>query len=118
MGRAHVDNSSGRPVRASSRIPSTLQAVILASNRGNVVNTPPPRQVAFKTFRGWLGRTFSSDSNNGKLYKAGVISEPVASKYVASEPLVKKNAISETVESKAVSIQKKKKVRRGPSILL
>jgi hypothetical protein len=32
------------------RIPASLQAVFLASNRGNEVNTPPPRNAAFKTF--------------------------------------------------------------------
>jgi hypothetical protein len=32
------------------RIPASLQAVFLASNRGHEVNTPPPRKVAFKTF--------------------------------------------------------------------
>jgi hypothetical protein len=32
------------------RIPASLQAVFLASNRGHEVNTPPPKKVAFKTF--------------------------------------------------------------------
>jgi hypothetical protein len=32
------------------RIPASLQAIFLASNRGNEVNTPPPRNAAFKIF--------------------------------------------------------------------
>jgi hypothetical protein len=38
------------------RIPASLQAVFLASNRGNEVNTPPPRNVAFTTFSNILNR--------------------------------------------------------------
>lgn len=54
------DNGGG----AGSRIPKTLQAVFLASNRGNDVHKPPPKQVAFKMFtlRGW--RKSSSSSQN------------------------------------------------------
>jgi hypothetical protein len=32
------------------RIPKALQAVFLASNRGNDVHKPPPKKVAFKVF--------------------------------------------------------------------
>jgi len=34
-----------------SRIPASLQAVFLASNRGHEVNRPPPRNAAFKVFK-------------------------------------------------------------------
>jgi hypothetical protein len=37
--------------RGKSRIPTTLQAVFLASNRGNDVYKPPPDQVAFKSYQ-------------------------------------------------------------------
>jgi hypothetical protein len=37
------------------RIPATLQAVFLASNRGREVNKPPPASVASKVyFHNWL----------------------------------------------------------------
>lgn len=40
---------------SSSRIPTTLQAVFLASNRGNEVHKPPPDSAANKVyFRNWL----------------------------------------------------------------
>lgn len=46
-----------------SRIPFTLQAVFLASNRGNEVHKPPPEKVANKVFfRNWL---FQRQSNSG-----------------------------------------------------
>lgn len=44
--------AGGRPF---SRIPQTLQAVFLASNRGKDVHKPPPDRVAFKLFlRNWV----------------------------------------------------------------
>jgi hypothetical protein len=46
-----ASNSKSR----QSRIPTTLQAVFLASNRGKEVHKPPPEQVAYKVyFRNWL----------------------------------------------------------------
>lgn len=39
----------------TSRIPLSLQAVFLASNRGKDVHKPPPEKVATKTFtRNWM----------------------------------------------------------------
>ena len=39
----------------AARIPTTLQSVFLASNRGNEVHKPPPENVAFKVFfRNWF----------------------------------------------------------------
>lgn len=59
-----------------SRIPKTLQAVFLASNRGNDVDKPPPKQVAFRTFfRSFLGKkkdpkeTTKENNNNNKKSK-------------------------------------------------
>jgi hypothetical protein len=51
------------------RIPNTLQAVFLASNRGKEVNLPPPDQSAAKVFkRNWI---FQKKSNSGKNDKEG-----------------------------------------------
>jgi hypothetical protein len=45
------DNDRSR----QGRIPATLQAVFLASNRGREVHKPPPASVASKVFfRNWL----------------------------------------------------------------
>ncbi len=45
------DNGRSR----QGRIPAILQAVFLASNRGAVVDKPPPARVASKVFfRNWL----------------------------------------------------------------
>jgi hypothetical protein len=47
-----------------SRIPFTLQAVFLASNRGNEVHKPPPEKVASKVFfRNWLFQRQSNSAN-------------------------------------------------------
>jgi hypothetical protein len=62
MQRANIDH--GGNVNRTSRIPQSLQTVILASNRGIEVHVPPPENNASKVFRrGFLGRTFSSDSH-------------------------------------------------------
>jgi len=68
--------NKGHGGRPSSRIPQTLQAVFLASNRGKDVHKPPPDRVAFKVFlRNWVfhkkvgNRTLNSsskDSTTGK----------------------------------------------------
>jgi hypothetical protein len=52
------------------RIPATLQAVFLASNRGREVNRPPPAQVASKVyFRNWLfQRQAGSKDKRGSLF--------------------------------------------------
>lgn len=63
MIKRNLKSSTVPPVAAGGvksdggRIPKTLQAVLLASNRGNDVDKPPPKQVAFKVFlRTWLGK--------------------------------------------------------------
>jgi hypothetical protein len=49
----HQDKDNDRS--RQGRIPATLQAVFLASNRGRDVNKPPPAKVASKVFfRNWL----------------------------------------------------------------
>jgi hypothetical protein len=52
------------------RIPATLQAVFLASNRGRDVNKPPPAKVASKVFfRNWLfQRQAGSKERRGSLF--------------------------------------------------
>ncbi len=48
-------NSQDKNPSRQGRIPATLQAVFLASNRGRDVNKPPPAKVASKVFfRNWL----------------------------------------------------------------
>jgi hypothetical protein len=48
-------NTQGNNNSRQGRIPATLQAVFLASNRGKEVNSPPPAKVASKVYhRNWL----------------------------------------------------------------
>lgn len=59
-----------QPEARHSRIPLTLQAVFLASNRGRDVNKPPPERVAYKVFfRNWL---FQRQAHSGKGAKSGI----------------------------------------------
>ena len=65
-----MSNSSNHqttpPTPSSSRIPNTLQAVFLASNRGRDVHKPPPERVAYKEFiRNWWGSVGHGGSRNG-----------------------------------------------------
>jgi hypothetical protein len=67
---ATQDNNRSR----QGRIPATLQAVFLASNRGNEVNKPPPAAVASKVFfRNWLfqRQTGSKKAEKGGLFGGG-----------------------------------------------
>ena len=50
----------------SSRIPATLQAIFLASNRGSTVEKPPPRHVANRAYTTHWSRTFNSKRNKAK----------------------------------------------------
>lgn len=77
MIKRNLKSSTVPPVAAGGvksdggRIPKTLQAVFLASNRGNDVDKPPPKQVAFKVFlRTWLGK--------GKPPKEGAVAKKSA----------------------------------------
>jgi hypothetical protein len=60
------DNNRSR----QGRIPATLQAVFLASNRGRDVNKPPPEKVASKVYlRNWLfQRQAGSKERRGSLF--------------------------------------------------
>jgi hypothetical protein len=60
------DNNRSR----QGRIPATLQAVFLASNRGRDVNKPPPEKAASKIyFRNWLfQRQTGSKDKRGSLF--------------------------------------------------
>ena len=58
-----------------SRIPTSLQAVFLTSNRGMEVSQPPPERVAFKVFfRNWRfqSKTLSDSGNKGGV-GAGIV---------------------------------------------
>jgi hypothetical protein len=64
-----MNNQANNPSR-QGRIPATLQAVFLASNRGRDVNKPPPAKVASKVFfRNWLfQRQAGSKERRGILF--------------------------------------------------
>jgi hypothetical protein len=64
-----MNNQAPNPSR-QGRIPATLQAVFLASNRGRDVNKPPPAKVASKVFfRNWLfQRQAGSKERRGSLF--------------------------------------------------
>ncbi len=60
------DNDRSR----QGRIPATLQAVFLASNRGREVNKPPPAKVASKVFfRNWLFQRQAKSKEKGGIEK-------------------------------------------------
>jgi hypothetical protein len=65
------DNNRSR----QGRIPAALQAVFLASNRGEEVNTPPPRNLAFKIFSRML-RSKSKKQVYAKSVKNVQVSSP------------------------------------------
>jgi hypothetical protein len=57
------------PAQRQSRIPNTLQAVFLASNRGREVHKPPPEKVAYKVyFRNWLFQRQSDSQGKSGLF--------------------------------------------------
>ena len=60
---------------SKSRVPCTLQAVFLASNRGCDVKRAPPNRVGSRIFRTW----FTKRSNSKKLEEAPVKSPPEVS---------------------------------------
>jgi hypothetical protein len=62
--KTQENNCSGQ-----GRLPAALQAVFLASNRGEEVNTPPPRNLAFKVFSRMLS------SKEKKQVKAKLVKE-------------------------------------------
>jgi hypothetical protein len=94
---ATQDNNRSR----QGRIPATLQAVFLASNRGKEVNKPPPAAVASKVFfRNWLfqrqtGATkekaglFSVKKNKKSKRSKNQLKKPVLQERVAQTPKVK-----------------------------
>jgi hypothetical protein len=45
------------------RVPLSLQALFLASNRGQIINSPPPGNVAIRVFRSIFHRTISNRSS-------------------------------------------------------
>jgi hypothetical protein len=94
------DNNRSR----QGRIPATLQAVFLASNRGKDVNKPPPAKVASKVyFRNWLfQRQAGSKEKRGSLFGGLGLGKNKKNKKSKSHP---KN---EDVESRAVKTPKPK----------
>jgi hypothetical protein len=93
-------NDQDKPRTRQGRIPATLQAVFLASNRGKDVNKPPPEKVASKVyFRNWLfQRQSGSKESRGSLFAGlGKGRKTKKSKKAKSQP-----------ESKAVKAPKPK----------
>jgi hypothetical protein len=65
-----------------SRIPTSLQSVFLASNRGAEVHAPPPERVAYKVFfRNWRFQA-KAFSDTGLFRK----SKPASNKSCAAAP--------------------------------
>lgn len=54
LGRTGVRDQSTRRGNGM-RIPRSLQAVFVTSNRGRDVNKPPPQKVAYKVFKNFMG---------------------------------------------------------------
>jgi hypothetical protein len=93
-------NSQDKNPSRQGRIPATLQAVFLASNRGRDVNKPPPAKVASKVFfRNWLfqrqagskekrGSLFAGSKKNKRDKKPKIISKKEGPKVV---PIPKAN---------------------------
>jgi hypothetical protein len=58
--------SIGPPPASSPRIPAELQAVFLASQRGEAVDRPPASGTAFRVFGRWLGGRGKAKSGSGR----------------------------------------------------
>jgi hypothetical protein len=60
----NTNGGSNTRSTCSGRIPKSLQAVFLSSNRGNDVHQPPPKQVASKIFlRRWITNNETSSTS-------------------------------------------------------
>jgi hypothetical protein len=88
-----TDNDRSR----QGRIPPVLQAVFLASNRGGVVNKPPPAHVASKVFvRNWLFQRQPKSKEKGAHSFDGIGQENKVKK-------LKKRTMQESSKGKALS---------------
>jgi Ankyrin repeats (many copies) len=94
-----------------SRIPASLQAVFLASNRGADVSRPPPQKSAFRMFssrKTWFGKSEKNDPADlvkpGLKKKASKKSIPVNRTSVHVHTNTKKGASSKGVDTKNDSI--------------
>jgi hypothetical protein len=105
-------NSQENNRSRQGRIPATLQAVFLASNRGKDVNKPPPEKAASKVyFRNWLfqrqagskdkrGSLFAGSNKNKKTKKSKKTKgQPMPSVVKLPKPNVSKVPSSSTVRS-------------------
>jgi hypothetical protein len=73
------------------RIPATLQAVFLASNRGNDVHKPPPQKVAYKVFFRSLFFTRHADSKTKRtgIFRGSKKNKQQEQKKPIAEPVAK-----------------------------
>jgi hypothetical protein len=90
-------NSQENNRSRQGRIPATLQAVFLASNRGRDVNKPPPAQVASKVyFRNWLFQRQANEKRGvlfGGTGKARKTKKEKKSKNAADNATLKDNVV-------------------------
>ena len=88
-------NNEDKSRSRQGRIPATLQAVFLASNRGKNVDKPPPAKVASKVFiRNWLFQRQTATKENDKSLLDGLGSRRLerghTKSVIASTPKKKK----------------------------
>jgi hypothetical protein len=127
--RAQESQAQQQPVRSGarqSRIPATLQAVFLASNRGKTVEGPPPEQVANRTFfRHWFlqKQTKSSKKDSSMKVKKNkrddISSNPVQGSETSMNTLFvkyltfRKNVILESKSQLPIPL---KELEEGPTV--
>lgn len=121
----NIINNKHKP---TSRIPNTLQAVFLASNRGREVHKPPPERVAYKEyFRNlWGSAPFSRNGsqNNSRFgskrnsvapsartsAKATPVVSPTNGRKSQKESLLDSLGLPDAPLATPVKVHKKKKV--------
>ena len=116
--------------KPTSRIPSTLQAVFLASNRGREVHKPPPEKVAYKEyFRNLWGSVSTSRNGSQSNSRFGskrnsvapsarasakatpVVSPTSGRKVLQKDSLLHELGLPDAPLATPVKVHKKKKVR-------
>lgn len=99
----------------SSRIPTSLQAVFIAANRGKDINQPPPESMGAKVFlRNWLppSRSSNASSNNSvskngaKSSKYGSTSVPKTISVVPRTDLSPEAYLDVLIRSRGYSIER------------
>jgi ankyrin repeat protein len=90
------------------RIPATLQAVFLSSNRGNDVHKPPPEKVAFKVFfRSWIFPRKAEESKKKRTGLFGGSKKKMQSKTKNTPPYVNTSPKGVVLKKETVTISAK-----------